>query len=559
MKGHDLLHRIRLLFRIVAVSLSIVGVLTLGMNSIYSQVDVLPAPKKQLDRSTPRQAMYGFLKASRSADYATAAHYLDLRSVPPYLRAKEGPILAHHLSYVIDAKLAVDLDSLMDTPDEVPNKDRKKSIGTIVVREKPISISLSRVMFADGIPRWMISRHTVDNTKSLYEVYGPGWLEERIPAWGQRYRLGGTPLWKWTGLLAVILVSWLAAYLTGWLATFFAVRLANRAQLDWLSTIFQQSKKPVRLILTTISVIFLLDPLKLSFSMSEWVRSFANIVLVCGLAWFMLKAIGVGTDSLQGKLADDTAGEMKSRGLRTQIQVLRRVGGVIVITVAIAVGLLQFQFFRNIGVSLLASAGVAGVAIGFAAQKWLGGVVAGIQLSIAQPIRVGDGLVVDKQFCYVEKINITYVVLRTWDLRRIIVPVTRFLDQPFENWTKVEPEMMGAIMFPVDFSAPVDVIREEFKSFCTAQELWNSQRCDLVVLELSERSMTLRAVVSANDPAKSFDLCCLVREHMMKFLRELDGGRYLPKVRSDYEKMGEISGLANPPLAAEFLTPKEQT
>jgi small-conductance mechanosensitive channel len=210
-----------------------------------------------------------------------------------------------------------------------------------------------------------------------------------------------------------------------------------------------------------------------------------------------------------------------------------RLAGVFIVVISTALVLMQFAIVRNVGVSLLASAGVAGVVIGFAAQKSLGTIVAGLQLSLTQPIRIGDSLVIEGEFGTIEQILLTYVVVRLWDDRRMVVPVTRFLDQPFQNWSKVTAQLTGAVTITCDFSTPVARAREELQRVVSESRLWDGRTCALQVTEANERSITLRALVSAANASAAWDLRCEVREKLIAFLCALDGGKHLPRVREE--------------------------
>src|SRR3954465_9465689 len=180
---------------------------------------------------------------------------------------------------------------------------------------------------------------------------------------------------------------------------------------------------------------------------------------------------------------------------------------------------MPFEVVRNVGVPLLASAGIAGLVIGLAAQKSISTLLAGIQLSVTQPIRLGDQVVVENEFGTVEEITLTYVVIRVWDERRLVVPITTFLDKPFQNWTRATGNMLGEVLLQVDYSADIDALREELKRVLSEEgrELWDGKVQSVVVLNVLEKTLSVRALVSARDPGKLFDLRCLVRERLIVF------------------------------------------
>jgi small-conductance mechanosensitive channel len=193
-----------------------------------------------------------------------------------------------------------------------------------------------------------------------------------------------------------------------------------------------------------------------------------------------------------------------------------------------------------VGVSLLASAGIAGLAIGLAAQKSLSTLFAGIQLSITQPMRIGDTVIIENEWGWIEEITLTYVVVKVWDLRRLVIPITQFLEKPFQNWSKVSPEILGTAELYVDFRTNVPGVRAELKRVLEQESngLWDGKVQGLQVTDLSERTMKLRALVSAADSGKAFELRCIVREKLVAYLQAQPHG--LPMLRA------EASGLPFP-------------
>jgi small-conductance mechanosensitive channel len=276
-----------------------------------------------------------------------------------------------------------------------------------------------------------------------------------------------------------------------------------------------------------------IPPLHVVPTVEELSHRLAYTLMVIGVAWLVLATLGVLAELLQARVpATDDPRELASRGLRTQLFVAQRIVSVVVWIVAAAVLLMQFELVRSIGVSLLASAGVAGVVLGVAAQRSLSGVVAGIQLSITQPIRLGDTVIVEGEYGIIEEINLTYVVVRIWDERRLIVPITQFLEKPFQNWTKVDPALHGTVLLQVDYATPVEALRDELGAIVAASPKWDQRTASIVVYDASDRTMTLRVTVSSKNPSDNFDLRCEVRERLIAFLRSHDEGRYLPVVRS---------------------------
>lgn len=289
----------------------------------------------------------------------------------------------------------------------------------------------------------------------------------------------------------------------------------------------------------------LLSVLFLSLSLTGWAEYGSGILLRSGwtltVSWFFYRALTYVTGIVEHRMGGSKGEAWRIRGVRTQMIILRRVAGFIVLVFAVSILLLQFEIVQKVGISLLASAGVAGIVIGLAAQKSIASILYGIQLALTQPVRIGDTVIIEGQWGQVEEIHLTYLVLRIWDERRLVVPVEHILSQPFENWTRTSPQILGAVFINVDFKTPVSQLRQSFQDFLKGQPLWDGRVCSLQVTDMKEHCVQLRALVSAADASSAWDLRCLVREWFMVELASLDGGRYLPvlPVRSDGPDMAQ--------------------
>jgi small-conductance mechanosensitive channel len=179
---------------------------------------------------------------------------------------------------------------------------------------------------------------------------------------------------------------------------------------------------------------------------------------------------------------------------------------------------LSFESVRKLGAGLLTGVGIGGIIIGFAAQKSLGNLLAGFQIAFTQPIRIDDVLVVEGEWGRVEDITLTYVVLNIWDQRRLILPINYFIEKPFQNWTRTTAEILGTVFLYVDYSVPVDKLREELTRLLKASPLWDQRVGILQVTDSKENTLELRALVSARNSSQAFDLRCYIRENLIKFL-----------------------------------------
>jgi small-conductance mechanosensitive channel len=211
---------------------------------------------------------------------------------------------------------------------------------------------------------------------------------------------------------------------------------------------------------------------------------------------------------------------LRARQVYTQVHVIGRVIDVAIGVLAVAAVLMLFQEVRHVGTSLLASAGIVGVIGGLAAQKTLANVFAGFQIALAQPIRQDDVLVVEGEWGRVEEITLTYVVVHIWDERRLILPLSYFIEKPFQNWTRTSAAIMGSVILWVDYAFPVDAARAALKQIVEASPLWDRRFWNLQVSDATDRAMQLRVLATSADSSKSWDLRCEIREKFMGFIRE---------------------------------------
>jgi len=197
--------------------------------------------------------------------------------------------------------------------------------------------------------------------------------------------------------------------------------------------------------------------------------------------------------------------------------------------------LMTFDTVRQVGLSILASAGIAGVIIGFAAQKSLSTLIAGIQIAITQPIRIDDVVVVEKEWGRIEEISLTYVVVQLWDQRRMIVPISWFIDRPFENWTRTSSELLGTVFIYTDYAIPLDQIRRELERIVAASPYWDGRVVKMHVTNTTDKSVEIRALMSAADSSDLWEIRCVVREQLIEFIRKNYPGD-LPKVRMEMDQ-----------------------
>ena len=350
-------------------------------------------------------------------------------------------------------------------------------------------------------------------------------------------------LWNgqlWPLQLVVLAALGLAAHAL----VFFVVRLAaRRTNRRIYVRLAARCAAPSRLLLPVLAAYVIARNV---LAVHPTMQLVVGCLLIGTLAWTSMRLTLVMEDLLLDRSLGDQPG-VAARKLRTQVSVLRRVVNFMIAVVAIAAIFMSIETLRQLGTGLLASAGIAGLVIGFSAQKTLGNLLAGIQIALAQPIRVGDAVVVEGEWGHVEDITLTYVVLRVWDLRRLILPISYFIEKPFQNWTVTSEEVIGTVNLHVDYKIPVDSVRSELIRLVEASPLWDRKTLALQVVDATDRTVVLRAVVSASDSGKCWELRCQVREQLLDFLRTRLPD-CLPRIRAELDPPGGTrTGLRNGP------------
>jgi len=366
----------------------------------------------------------------------------------------------------------------------------------------------------------------------------PAWAREHLPEFLLDGGLWGIAWWQWLGLGLFVVGATLLGLLLGSLTVRVSGRIAATTSTDWDDRLIKVVRGPVRMLLGTIFFVAEIELLGLAAGPRDAIGRIVRIVATVAIAWLvarLIRLVGLVLQERAVERAEEAGDPIKARKVRTQVLVLQRVLVIVTWVLALALILMQFEVVRSVGVSLLASAGVAGIVFGLAAQKSIGNLLLGIQLSITQPVRIGDTVIVEGEWGQIEEITLTYVVVRIWDQRRLVVPISKFLEHSFQNWTKTETELIGVVFFHADYRLPVPQAREKLEAILKEDERWDERAFGLVVTDATERTIQLRCTMSAKDASTAWDLRCAVREKMVAWLTELDGGRYLPVLRVEGE------------------------
>lgn len=270
------------------------------------------------------------------------------------------------------------------------------------------------------------------------------------------------------------------------------------------------------------------------------VRHFNGLCLIAAATWLAVRAVSGFAEGMVRQHPSNISDNLQARRVLTQARVLARTANSVLLVAGAALMLMTFPGARQVGASLLASAGVIGIVAGLAAKPVFSNLIAGLQIALAQPIRLDDVLVVEGEWGRVEEINGTFVVLRIWDDRRMILPLTYFIEHPFQNWTRHDSKLLGSVFLSVDYGMPLAPLRAEVERIVKAAPEWDGRFFNLRVTDATERTMQLRILCTAASSALAFDLRCTVREEMIDFMQR-EYPQFLPRMRIE-EKPGSVPG-----------------
>ena len=328
----------------------------------------------------------------------------------------------------------------------------------------------------------------------------------------------------WVGTLtAVLYAGWIIAVL--WLA-FRAVLAIEKRMRQWADRTGSLIGKVVipiaghtfRMAVPLLAIILLLPLLRLPDEWTWVTQKGFGILLIVAFSFLIVRGINAVQTALLSRHRMDAPDNVSARRIYTQVSVIRKIIVTAVVILATGSILMMFDPVRQFGTSILASAGIAGIVLGFAAQKTLGNVLAGIQIALTQPLLIDDIVVVEGEFGQIEEITLTYVTVRTWDLRRIVLPITYFVEKPFQNWSRVSTELLGTVILYLDYQVPMAELRKELKRLVENHPKWDRRVCGLQVTDTTEHAIQVRALVSGSDPGKLGDLRADIREGLINFL-----------------------------------------
>lgn len=341
--------------------------------------------------------------------------------------------------------------------------------------------------------------------------------------------------WKdllWSALILCIAIA--VALVVRWAVLWLLRRIAQRRSHLLGQSLVRHSERPTRWIFPLLASLSVLPGLPLPPRVMSALEHITGLGLIAATAWLAILLIQITSDILTSRYRVDVADNLAARRIQTQFQMLSRILFTLVVVVAVSVMLMTFPAIKHIGMSILASAGLASLVVGMAMKGTFANLIAGVQIAFAQPFRLEDAVVVEGEWGWIEEIGTMYVVVRIWDLRRLVLPLSYFLDHPFQNWTRTSADLLGSVMIYADYSVPVDAVRDELRRICESTPLWRGQVCAVQVTDADQKTMQIRALVDARNSGDAWDLRCIVREKLIEFLQK-NYPQSLPRVRGEFE------------------------
>ena len=512
----------------------------------------LPPLSEPPNLTTPLATLEFFQSAVMKQQYDLAAYALNMNLIDQKIQRNHALELSKRLDFLLTEKELYVFDDLPDRPDgliEPPLGNtssimgiprRSIQLGYIDYRERRVPIYLQRVRVGEAAPIWVFSAQTVDNIDNLYEQYHPAEFERYLPGW-LKLKIFSIALWEFLALALFFLVT----MGVGWLLSKGTEKIISRYIDDEKYSNYVGSTNGVADLVNkltvpltfTISFLLVFTLVSGGFPYLDAVASSTRPLIWIGLVfstlWLGIRVINFFANRYQSLQIENLAEEHfdKERRRRTYVSIFRRVFIFVMILGSIWIGLSEFANMEGLGKTLLTSAGIAGVVIGIAAQPILGNIIAGVQVAVTQPVRIGDSVIMDGNFSTVEDLRYTYAVLKTWDERRLIVPMRELITETVENWSHTEVHQTCPVFLYVDYGADIDAIRQQFISAVKDNKLWdNKTEPEMFVVEVTANIIHLRGAVSAVGPIEAWTLACEIREQMLNYLYSKQKA-YLPAER----------------------------
>ncbi|MSU89754.1 mechanosensitive ion channel [Rhodobacteraceae bacterium 2CG4] len=497
----------------------------------------LPPLERSLRLDTPRAALESYLEAIRDDRFGRAAYALNLNAIPVEQQAGRAPELALMLAFILRRYDLIDWAEIPDQPDARvlpgmqqsagPYSRRSVELGEVELDGRPVPISLQRFRTADGEPVWLFSPYTVERAEEIFAKVRPGLISAWIPLEQRLDTLGQPSLAEWIATAVLLLAAALI-----WLASYFALKALSRFLPPVWARAGRKIALPFSVLLAAIAVrIGLNNLVLLTGPVASKVDIGSEVVGLAAGAWLFIQTVSAGTLALsQRYVVPLAADDPENRRIKTTVYVMRRMALVVVTLLTIGYIVHRVGVFESFALSLLASAGAIGVLVAIAAQPLLGNMVAGFQIALTDPVRIGDVVVYDGHWATVEDISFAHTVLRTWLDTRLIVPHSDFLSKPFENWSKEGEAVRRIVKLSVDYRIDVDQVREKVHEIVEG----DPRSTDTPIVELVEADADAAVLwiwIAGTTAFTSWYLHNEIREKLLSYLKDLDEGAYLPRQR----------------------------
>ncbi|HEY1170254.1 MAG TPA: mechanosensitive ion channel domain-containing protein [Verrucomicrobiae bacterium] len=328
---------------------------------------------------------------------------------------------------------------------------------------------------------------------------------------------------------------------------------ASSNERKWDDVLAAVIIRAMRLIIPLLAITLIVPMLNIPPEYHQFFKQGAALLLIAAIGFILFQLADTAEKAVLTQYRIDMKDNLAMRKVQTQVQVLKRVVVILILVFTMASMLMVFDSVRQLGTSLLASAGVVGIVIGFAAQRSIASLLAGIQIAFTQPIRIDDQVNIENEVGKIEEITLTYVVVNLWDSRRLIVPINYFIEKPFQNWTRTGADMLGTVLLQVDYTLPIAPVREEFYRILENSPHWDRRVKALQVTDSKESNMEIRCLASAGSSGSAFDLRCEVRERLIDFLQK-NYPQCLPRLRIDMINGGIVEKTDDAPAPAKKMS-----
>lgn len=500
---------------------------------------------------TPQACVAFFLDAGRQKDWSKAAYALNFR-LHQKVTSKQASETARKLYYLLEHNAWVDWAQLPDRPDGVmegsvftsshplAGKARKSIVvDKVPLGDRDIEIRIERVKVGETEPVWLFAAHTVNHVDALYAEHGPSWLAESLPEVLRERSWLQVPVWQWLAMLTVALLGLLVGWLVG--SKLFPTIAAHSPPRG--SKLVRAIRWPVALLVATlVAYSSVRGLLTLPAPVAKVASPILYVAFVVFATWLAIRVLTFFVHDVvqQAAVAGKDPQAVDENGTIAQLTVARYVLIVITVVIGLSVLMISMDMLRSLGIALLSSAGAVAVVFGIAGHAVLGNLISGLQIALTHPFRIGDTVYVEDNWGRIEELRYTYVVVRTWDERRVIFPIKYFINHWFDNWSKTDAFLIKPIYLQVDYRAEVQTIREKFLEFVKADGQWAKDRDEpeVLVTELGEETITIRLTCGGATPSDAWQLSCRMREKMIGWLQQYESGAFLPRHRLRLEGEG---------------------